>query len=145
METLTIEDFKKHMNTASRMQAADVEGNTLTIYFNGRIELAIVSEGGRKRNIGYIKDNYLYVHREETHLHFKSNSLGFNYILLKHTSIFDYVMIDFRDFLYRVPKATILSHGNIMNFKNSKDGNSFELQIFLNLNFIKPFQVVPEN
>jgi hypothetical protein len=43
--------------------------------------------------------------------------------------------------MYKIPKMTILNLGKIMYFKNSKDGNSFELQIFLPLPIILKYKI----
>jgi hypothetical protein len=73
-------------------------------------------------------------------LHRKSNSYGFNYHLLKLSKSFDYVAINEDDErLFVVPKHAILDYGKVMFFKNSEDGNSFEVQIFLNRDIIKNY------
>jgi hypothetical protein len=59
---------------------------------------------------------------------------------LKLAKSFDKVAINEDDErLFVVPKDVIMSLGRVMYFKNSEDGNSFEVQIFLNRDIIKNY------
>lgn len=115
----------------------DKHGNALVKYNDGRVVLYIASED-RVRKVGVIADKCLYVERTYSkHLHRKSNSYGFNYELLKRSGSFDKIVLSEDDTAtYAIPKSTILSLGKVMFFKNSADGNSFEVQIFLNRDII---------
>lgn len=122
------------------MAIIDKLSNALLIHFDGRVELEIATEKST-RNVGIIKDKTLFVERSsDKHVHRKSNSYGFNYYLLKNVKYFDWVAIneDGVNF-YVIPKQTIIDLGNVMYFKNSQDGNSFEVQIFLYRNIIKNY------
>lgn len=124
-----------------RVAIIDAIGNSLICYHDGKVTLSIATEG-RTRKLGVIKEKMLFVDRNsEKHLHRKSNSYGFNYYLLKLAKSFESVAInEDDDVLYVVPKETILSMGKVMYFKNSEDGNSFEVQIFLNRDIIKTYK-----
>lgn len=119
----------------------DNNGNCLLYFLGGKVCLWLATEE-RDRRLGIIKDKILYVNREsEKHLHRKSNSYGFNYNLLKMSKNFDSVAIsEDSEAMYVVPKETILTMGKVMYFKNSEDGNSFEIQIFLNRDIIKTYK-----
>lgn len=124
-----------------RVAIMDSIGNALICYHDGNITLTLATDG-RTRKLGVIKDKMLFVYRDSSkHLHRKSNSYGFNYYILKKSKSFDSVAIkEDDDILYVVPKETILTMGKVMYFKNSEDGNSFEVQIFLNRDIIKTYK-----
>lgn len=127
-------------NPNVRVAVIDPIGNALVCYKDGKVMLTISTES-RDRKIGFIKDKMLFVDRSyDKHLHRKSNSYGFNYNLLKLAKSFDKVAINEDDErLFVVPKDVIMSLGRVMYFKNSEDGNSFEVQIFLNRDIIKNY------
>lgn len=133
------EEFKNKGETA--LAVKDKVGNGLYVYMNGKVLLNIASEGKRIRDIGYIKDDSLFINRKETHIYRMNKSFGFNYNLLKYTELFNFVKINYEGTMYKIPKMTILNLGKIMYFKNSKDGNSFELQIFLPLPIILKYKI----
>ncbi len=119
----------------------DTIGNELSKYTNGLITLKLISEGGRKRNLGRVEGDTLYVERKFSHLHYKSNSYGFNYIIIKKGS-YKYVMLSLEDgTYYKIPRETILSLGKVMYFKNTQDGDSFEVQVFLPVSIIYNFKI----
>jgi len=136
-------EYDKDGNEAIVM--VDSIGNQLSFEFGGKVSLKINTEGGRKRKIGFIKNDTLHVNREDEHVFHKTNSFGFNYNLLVMTEIFSYVSIVYNGLFYRIPKKSIVDYGRIMNFKKSSDGNSFELQIFLPLEIIKNYKIDIEN
>lgn len=128
-------------NKSIEMAIIDKSNNALLIHFDGKVELEIATERAN-RSLGMIKDKTLFVERQsEKHLHRKSNSYGFNYYLLKSTKLFDWVAVREDDTnFYLIPKDKITDLGRIMYFKNSQDGNSFEIQIFLNRDILKLYQ-----
>ena len=123
------------------MAVMDNIGNCLLYFFDGKVVLWLDSEQ-RDRNLGMIKEKTLFVKRNsENHLHRKSNSYGFNYYLVKNAKNFDKVALTEDDEnLYIVPRQTIVDMGKVMYFKSSEDGNSFEVQIFLNRDIIKTYK-----
>lgn len=136
-------DFDRDGNEAIVM--VDKIGNQLAFEFGGKVSLKIRTEGNRKRNIGFIKNDTLHVNREAEHVFLKTNSFGFNYNLLVMTDIFSHVSIVYNGKFYRIPKKSIVDYGKVMNFKESTDGNSFELQIFLPLQIIMNYKIDIEN
>jgi hypothetical protein len=124
-----------------RVAIMDNMANALICYHDGNVTLTLASEG-RTRKLGVIKDKMLFVDRDSSkHLHRKSNSYGFNYFILKKSKSFDSIAINEDDSaLYIVPKDIVLNMGKVMYFKNSEDGNSFEVQIFLNRDIIKTYK-----
>jgi hypothetical protein len=128
-------------NKDIKMAIIDNSSNALLIYFDGKVELEIATEKS-PRNLGTIKEKTLYVERNrEKHLHRKSNSYGFNYYLLNNVKVFDSVaLLEDGQTYYNIPKEKIIEFGKVMYFKNSQDGNSFEVQIFLSRDIIKLYQ-----
>jgi hypothetical protein len=143
MSNVNLSGLPAHIrdNKAVKMAIIDKSHNALLIHFDGKVELEIHTEKG-VRNIGTINDKTLFVDRDsEKHLHRKSNAYGFNYYLLKNTDFFKWVLIkEDGQNIYVIPKETIIEFGQVMYFKNSSDGNSFEVQIFLNLDIIKTYK-----
>jgi len=119
----------------------DNNSNCLLYFQDGKVGLWLETER-RDRNLGIIKEKTLFVKRDsERHLHRKSNSYGFNYNLLKMSKSFDKIVLtEDNENMYVMPKDIILNMGKVMYFKNSEDGNSFEVQIFLNRDIIKTYK-----
>lgn len=119
----------------------DETGNIMSKYEDGSIGLSLKSEKPRERRLGIIMNGTFFTSREDTHLHIKSNSYGFNYYLMKK-SHFTYVMLGTANgSFFQIPKSVILEKGKVLHFKNASDGNAFELQIFLNLDIIKEYDI----
>ena len=141
LDVLTKEIFAQYNDgDTTHVSMSDSIGNSLHIFYNGKVFLNIPSEGKRIRDIGYIRDDTFFVSREQNHVFRKNNSFGFNYNLLKYTELFNFVNIKYEGRIYKIPKGTILNLGKIMNFKNASDGNSFELQIFMPINIISHYK-----
>jgi hypothetical protein len=119
----------------------DKNGNQLILHKDSNVGLKIKSEGGRERNLGSILDDVFYTVREEKHIFRKSNSIGFNYHLLKDTALFKTIMVQVIDKYYSVPKDTVLQFGKCLNFKDAEDGNDFELQIFFSIELLKAYEL----
>jgi len=119
----------------------DNNSNCLLYFQDGKVGLWLETEQ-RDRHLGIIKEKTLFVKRDsERHLHRKSNSYGFNYNLLKMSKSFDKIVLtEDNENMYVMPKDIILNMGKVMYFKNSEDGNSFEVQIFLNRDIIKTYK-----
>lgn len=132
---------KLNNDNTIRVAIVDTTHNALICYKDGRVSIKLNSEN-RERKIGVIHDEMLFVHRSmEKHLLRKTNSYGFNYNLLKKAKSFKWVCINEDDCdTYVVPVQVILDMGKVMYFKNSEDGNSFEVQIFLNRDIIKTYK-----
>lgn len=146
IDILTKEAFEQFKNKGETALAVkDKVGNGLYVYMSGKVLLNIASEGRRIRDIGYIKDDCLFINRKETHVYRKNQSFGFNYNLLKYTELFNFVNVNYEGTMYKIPKGTILNYGKIMYFKNASNGNSFELQIFLPIPIIFKYKLVLED
>lgn len=119
----------------------DNNSNCLLYFQDGKVGLWLETEQ-RDRNLGIIKEKTLFIKRDsERHLHRKSNSYGFNYNLLKMSKSFNKIVLtEDNENMYVMPKDIILNMGKVMYFKNSEDGNSFEVQIFLNRDIIKTYK-----
>jgi len=145
-DILTKEDMSAYRNNGyTAVAKSDAVGNVLTVSLKGKVSLKIASERNRVRDIGVIMQGCFFISREGRHIHRLTKSFGFNYFILKNTQLFDFVAINYEGKLYRIPKDTILNLGKVMNFKNSKDGNSFELQIFLPINIISLYKIELED
>jgi len=93
------------------------------------------------RSLGTIicGEKTLYTKRDSSkHLHYKSNSYGFNYSLISGAKRFDKVKIEVdEESVYVVPNSVILAEGFFLHFQ--KEG--FERQIFLGLEIIEKYRV----
>lgn len=117
---------------------ADPLGNSLTIMMSGNVFLKLQSES-KKRRLGYIDRpaRTLVVERKRgKHLHWKSNSYGFNYLFLSKAKSFDTVTLKDEYGTYEIKVSTILNNGKL-HFK--KQG--FELQVFLALEIIQNHKI----
>lgn len=106
--------------------------------------LSIVSEN-RNRRIGFFdyRDKTLYVSRKQgKHLHIASKSYGFNWAVLNEKVLFKVERIHLTEEetgdTYLFPIEVILQYGRFLHFKKS---GTFELQRFLNTNFMTPFKI----
>jgi hypothetical protein len=95
---------------------------------------------GRTKTIGILnaKDRVLFLTRTKArHLHFKSNSYGFNYMLLSERITFDNVHLKDDDTEYMIPKEDLGTHGVFLFFKQQ----GFERQIFVTLEILKQYTI----
>lgn len=126
----------------TRIALRDNEGNVLLcIHSKTRVRLYLTLSGKRwKRDIGYIdrKSKTLHVLRDRNkHLHWKTNSYGFNHTVLNKTQLFDKVLLKDQEATFRIPKDEILAKGRYLYF--SEQG--FERQVFLPLSALEPYKV----
>jgi hypothetical protein len=133
-----------HVNRRVRQVVScnsDDIGNSLKKWSDGCITLELTAEKGRVRNLGYISNGVFHTTRKLKHLHYKSNSYGFNHKLLEIGKSFDWVLLRLENgYSYKIPKAVILASGKIMYFKNTQYGNSYEIQIFLPMSIIDNYK-----
>lgn len=109
-----------------------------------KMSLKLQSEQGRKRLIGVIdeKERVMTIRRKRSkHLHYMSNSYGFNHFILDKAKLFDDVLLYDEFGAYRIPRKYILENGKFMNYKYN---GGFELQIFLSLELITEFTTKPK-
>jgi hypothetical protein len=75
------------------------------------------------------------------HLHYMSNSYGFNDYILREQTTFDWVRLsDDLGNNWKIPVSYILEKGKYLNFK----GQGFELQRFVSLENLEQFRVKAE-
>ena len=127
---------------SNKIVLKDEVGNNITAIRQNsdmiQIELKLLSEK-YSRKIGYVdtSSNTFVVKRERSkHLHYKSNSYGFNYRVIKDGKRFDKVMLHDEYGEYVIPKEVILNHGRFLFFKEE----GFEKQIFLPLPMIEKYK-----
>lgn len=102
------------------------------------IHLKLVDQ--REKNLGRIilKDRIFQVIRKrDKHLFWKKMAYGFNHYILLHAKLFDSVHLKDEKCDWIVPREWILEHGEFMNFKNN---GGFELQLFVTLLDLTPFE-----
>ena len=71
------------------------------------------------------------------HLHYKSNSYGFNHHVISTGTKFDYVLIKDEYGIYKVPTVIILTVGQFLYFQQQ----GFERQIFLPIEQIEQYKL----
>lgn len=119
-------------------------GNEIRVYKDAdrapdvlELRLFIRAEN-KERKLGLIskQSRTLFINRDRTkHLHYKSNSYGFNYMLLNDAQAFDVVVLRDDVATYRVPREQLLKHGEFLYFKQQ----GFERQIFVTLAILDAF------
>jgi hypothetical protein len=83
-----------------------------------------------------VKERIIYLTRTRSkHLHIKSNSYGFNYMLLSEQISFDRIHLKDDSREYIIPKQDIEKHGVFLFFKQQ----GFERQIFLTLEQLEQY------
>ena len=105
---------------------------------NDKIYLNL-KEDNRKRLLGRLEldSKTLYVKRNrERHLHYKSNSYGFNYLIIKNGTKFNKVVIADNIETFTIPKDDILEKGRFLFFKQQ----GFERQIFISLDDLQEYK-----
>ena len=104
-----------------------------------KISLKLAKEN-RERNVGELNplNKIFYVKRKRNkHLHYKSNSYGFNHYILSNAKRFEDVLLTDEMGEYKIPTSHILSFGKFLFFKQQ----GFEVQIFLTLDEITKFKL----
>ena len=102
----------------------------LQVTYSGEIRLTLPNQ--KPRNIGWFSDSGDTFHCQRNpakHLHYKSESYGFNYELLRDGMfVWVFVHLPFNELLV-TSRNYILQRGSFLHFKNE----GFERQIFLPL------------
>lgn len=117
----------------------DAHGNRIQVK-SGRVSLYLREH--KPRLIGVIDDasKTLFVKRtREEHLMRANNSYGFCHYVLENAKRFDKVKLEDNYGTFILPVAFILKHGTFLHFKEK----SFELQIFLHLNYLELHKYEP--
>lgn len=114
-------------------------------FFDKTIKLYLqLATEKRKRNLGQVtrSTKTIWVRRKRAqHLHFMSNSYGFNYFILQRAKTFNTVALSDEENDWKIPVDYILQHGSFLYFKQQ----GFEKQIFVKLNEIEQFKIPKDN
>jgi hypothetical protein len=132
------------------MTRKDVSGNTIIMKaymdennndVHASFHLKLASEN-RLRLLGDLdiqKKTFYCKRKSEKHLHYKSNSYGFNWEIINEPALYIKkiaLRID-DESLYIFPKSLINTYGTFLNFKQQ----GFELQRFIRMDLIKQYKV----
>ena len=116
----------------------DADGNEIVVK-DKNISLKLASED-RSRRIGIINSKkQLSIKRKRIiHLHYKSQSYGFNHYVIDNAKKFNKVLLSDERGTYLIPNKIILEKGEFLYFKQQ----GFEVQIFLSLEIINQYKLV---
>lgn len=123
----------------------DEIGNELRIYSEAVaphvLDVRIyIAQERKERRLGIInkKTRALTITRSRSkHLHQKTQSYGFSYMLLSEGKTFDVVILKDETNAYKIPRTQILKQGEFLFFKQQ----GFEKQIFVPLTILETFSV----
>ena len=121
----------------------DNDGNALIVRdcTPHQIKLSLqLSKEKRERTIGEINPELkiLYLKRKrDRHLHYKSNSYGFNYHVLSTGQRFNDIVIIDEFGTFKIPKSHLIEKSKFLFFKQK----GFERQIFLPLDEMNKFKI----
>lgn len=126
----------------------DKAGNSIRIIGINKTERTIkikLAAESYERIIGSLdtEKKILRVKREAKHIFYRSMSFGFNYHIIKDSKHIDFVLLQYDGSEFMIPKDVILREGQVLNFKNASEGQSFELQIMLKIERIREFKTDP--
>lgn len=122
------------------------ENNTLLIRSNNRLIIVKLKLKNMKpRMIGTVTKSTRTIEmkrKRDKHLHFKTNSYGFNDYILREQTSFDWVRLsDDLGNHWKIPVSYILEKGEYLFFKQQ----GFEKQRFVSLENLEQFRVRPED
>ena len=121
------------------------EQNTLLIKSNDKLIIVkLLLKNMKPRMIGTVTKSTRTIEMKRKrgkHLHYMSNSYGFNDYILREQTTFDWVRLsDDLGNYWKIPVSYILEKGKYLNFK----GQGFELQRFVSLENLEQFRVKAE-
>lgn len=120
-------------------KSIDKNGNEVSLLYNGVCELKLVNES-KARVLGKIENRILKIYKPDTHIHYKTKSIGFNAEMIDKDFGFDFIELEFRGNKYLFSKELLVKNGFYMQFKNTQYGNSYELQKFLKFDIIEKYK-----
>lgn len=103
------------------------------------IKFAMATET-KERLIGVVDKQARVMHVKRSrnrHLYQKTMSYGFNYYILKNAKLFDHVALKDEKDSWHIPVSFILEKGQ---FKHYKNNGNFELQKFVSLVELTPYE-----
>ena len=121
------------------------EQNTLLIKSNDKLIIVkLLLKNMKPRMIGTVTKSTRTIEmrrKRGKHLHYMTNSYGFNDYILREQTTFDWVRLsDDLGNHWKIPVSYILEKGKYLNFK----GQGFELQRFVSLENLEQFRVKAE-
>jgi len=121
------------------------EQNTLLIKSNDKLIIVkLLLKNMKPRMIGTVTKSTRTIEmrrKRGKHLHYMTNSYGFNDYILREQTTFDWVRLsDDLGNHWKIPVSYILEEGKYLNFK----GQGFELQRFVSLENLEQFRVKAE-
>jgi len=119
------------------LRVQDRNGNIVTLLDNGVVELKLINEN-KIRVLGKIENNVIKIFRPFNHIHYKTNSIGFNAALIENDFGFDFIELEFRGNKYFFSKEVLIANCFHLQFFT----NANELQKFLKLEIIEKYKVV---
>jgi hypothetical protein len=125
------------------LKIVDEEGNKIISTHHGTfatIHLHLKEENfQRKIGVILIPEREFHVKRDRTkHFMHRTRQYGFNHYILDNAKLFDTVVIEDEHARWRIPRTTMLEHGKFMHFKNN---GGFELQVFVSLDTLAPYEI----
>lgn len=123
----------------------DEKDNMIRCHNNGKrimLFLRLKSEN-RNRKIGIIRISTKVmdvVRKRDRHLHYKTNSYGFNQTILEQAKRFTHIRLRDEHCVWKIPVAYILENGIWLHHLQS----GFERQRFVSLDDLKQFEVEPK-
>jgi len=118
------------------LKVEDRNGNIVSLLDSGVVELKLINEN-RVRVLGKIENKILKIYRPANHLHYKSNSIGFNAALIENDFSFDFIELMFRGNKYFFSKEVLITNCFHLQFFT----NANELQKFLRMDIIALYQM----
>ncbi|CAB5223826.1 hypothetical protein UFOVP386_5 [uncultured Caudovirales phage] len=134
--------IKEEYHTRYEILNHDDNSKIITYHGNNHVKITFILPGDSKEKlIGVIDKNkkILDIRRNrDKHLFQKKMAYGFNYYILKNAKLFDMIHLKDDKDEWMIPVQFILDNGTFMHFKNN--GN-FELQKFVSLIDLTPFEM----
>lgn len=130
--------MRKQSNKKPVWSRQDNAGNKIYVTSNNRIYVYNAQEK-RDRLIGTIspQTKTISVRRKPHHLHFKTNSYGFNEIMISTAHICDTIKLSCPYGTYKIPIQKIIDNGFYLHFKSQ----GFEKQIFVSIENISQYKI----
>lgn len=110
-----------------------VDGNNIHLKLKGENRKRLVGRMNKAKRILEVK------RKRGKHLHYTSNSYGFNYHILSNAKLFDKILLSDEHGEYAIPVEAILDDGKFLFFKQQ----GFEKQIFMTLSQMDKFKRKP--
>ena len=118
------------------LKVEDKNGNIVSLLSSGIVELKLINEN-KIRVLGKIVNKVIKIFRPFNHIHYKTNSIGFNAALIENNFGFDFIELEFRGNKYFFSKEVLITNCFHLQFFT----NANELQKFLKLEIIEKYKI----